>query len=216
MNSTSFRFLCLALLAAGAFAIGLARPPARAADAPAPSTTAPAAAQPSAIPTTAPTLLDKDKKPYPPLDALANETGDAKAGAAVFRNAQGANCIRCHQIGDEGGNVGPPLSTVGQKLSKPQLLQKLFNPNSSILMTYEDWLVKTKDGDIFEGILAENTDDHVTIKDANGQYHDVPTDQIATKKQLKTTIMPEGLPSAMTRQDLVNLVEYLSTLRNKE
>ena len=83
-------------------------------------------------------------------------------------------------------------------------------------MTYEDWVVKTKDGDVFEGILAENTDDHVTIKDANGQYHDMPADQVASKKQLKTSIMPEGLPAAMTQQDMVNLVEYLSTLRNKE
>jgi hypothetical protein len=47
-------------------------------------------------------------------------------------------------------------------------------------------------------------------------YHDIPADQVASKKQLKTSIMPEGLPAAMTRQDLLNLIEYLSTLRNKE
>ena len=209
MHLTPIRLLSFVVFAAAAFAVGLGVPSgrhtARAADAP--------ATQPVA---TAPTLLDKDKKPYPPLAELTNMTGDPKSGAAVFRNAQGANCIRCHQIGDEGGNVGPPLSTIGQKLSKPQLLQKLFNPNSSILMTYEDWVVKTKDGDVLEGILAENTDDHVTIKDASGQYHDVPAEQVASKKQLKTTIMPEGLPAAMTRQDLLNLIEYLSTLRNKE
>ena len=163
-----------------------------------------------------PAILDKDKKPYPSIDVLASMTGDAKAGAAVPRNAQGANCIRCHQFGDEGGMVGPPLTTIGQKLSKAQIYTKLFNPNSSILMGYEDWLVKTKDGDVFEGIKAEETDEHVTIKDANGQYHDIPNDQVASKKMLKTSIMPEGLPSAMSQQDMVNLVEYLSTLRNKE
>jgi len=163
-----------------------------------------------------PAILDKNKKPYPPINVLASMAGDAKAGAAVPRNAQGANCIRCHQFGDEGGIVGPPLTTIGQKLSKAQIYTKLFNPNSSILMGYEDWIVKTKDGDVFEGIKAEETDEHVTIKDANGQYHDIANEQIASKKMLKTSIMPEGLPAAITQEDMVNLVEYLSTLRNKE
>jgi len=161
-------------------------------------------------------ILDKNKKPYPPIDVLASLTGDAKAGAAVPRDAQGANCIRCHQFGDEGGMVGPPLTTIGQKLSKAQIYTKIFNPNSSVLMGFEDWIVKTKDGDFFEGILAETTDEHVTIKDVNGKYNDIPLDQVASKKMLKTSIMPEGLASAMTQQEMVNLVEYLSTLRNKE
>lgn len=214
MQLSSIRFLALTVVALMVVVAVWRRPAALAADAPAPSSAVAPASQPAS---TAPaTFLDRDKKPYPPLADLANMSGDAKAGAAVFRNAQGANCVRCHQIGDEGGNVGPPLSTIGQKLSKPQLLQKLFNPNSSILMTYEDWVVKTKDGAVLEGILAENTDDHVTIKDASGQYHDVPADQVASKKQLKTSIMPEGLPSAMTRKELLDLIEYLSTLRNKE
>ena len=143
-------------------------------------------------------------------------TGDAKAGAAVVRDAKGANCIRCHQFGTEGGNVGPPLTTIGLKLNKEQIYTKIFYPNSTILMEYEDWKVKTRDGDIFEGIKAEDTDDHVTIKDAGGQYHDIPKDQIASIKMLKTSIMPEGLPGAMSRQDLANLVEYLSSLKSSD
>src|SRR5690349_11312274 len=101
MRSTLFRFLALAAVALAVSVTIWRRPAARAADAP-PQPSAPAS-QPT---TTAPApLLDKDKKPYPPLAELANMSGDPKAGAAVFRNAQGANCVRCHQIGDEGGNV---------------------------------------------------------------------------------------------------------------
>jgi len=164
----------------------------------------------------APVVTDNAKKPYPSIDLLASMTGDARAGVAVARDVRGANCIRCHQFGDDGGMVGPPLTTIGQKLSKAQIYTKIFNPNSSILMGYEDWIVKTRDGDFFEGILAETTDEHVTIKDASGQYHDVPLDQVASKKMLKTSIMPEGLASAMTQQEMVNLVEYLTTLKNQE
>jgi putative heme-binding domain-containing protein len=162
------------------------------------------------------TPIDVNKSPYPSINELASMAGDAKAGAQVWRNAQGANCIRCHQIGAEGGLVGPPLTTIGQKLSKAQMYAKIFDPDSYILMGYEDWMVKTRTGELIEGIKAEDTDEHVTIKDSSGQYHDIPINQVLAKKQLKTSIMPQGLAAAISRQDMVNLVEYLSTLRNNQ
>lgn len=142
--------------------------------------------------------------------------GDPKLGAAVFRNAQGLNCIRCHQIGDEGGMIGPPLTTVGQKLSKDQMYESIFLPSASILMGYEDWIVKNKDGDVFEGLLVEDTPDHITIKDVQGQYHDIKLDDVASRKQLQTSIMPEGLQAGVTQKEMIDLVEYLTTLKNAE
>src|SRR3954451_20577752 len=73
-----------------------------------------------AVPTTAPTsrpaevFKDKDGRPYPPLEQLAQRAGDAKAGEKVFRG-DAAGCFRCHQVGDEGGMIGPPLTVIGDK-----------------------------------------------------------------------------------------------------
>ena len=176
-------------------------------------TTAPST-QPATAPTEAPT--SKDGKILPSPDELAKLAGDAKAGEAVYRNVQGANCIQCHQLGNDGGMVGPPLTTIGQKLSKAQLHESILYPNAGILMGFENWMVKTKDGEIHTGILAEDTDDHVTLKDVQGKYTDFPLEDVASKKQQKVSIMPEGLTGSMTRQELVDLVEFLSTLRNAE
>src|SRR4051794_19134093 len=76
----------------------------------------------------------KDGRTLPPPSELARLTGAATRGAAVFRNTPGANCTACHQIGEEGRMVGPPLSTVGQKLSKEQLYSAILYPNEAILM----------------------------------------------------------------------------------
>jgi putative heme-binding domain-containing protein len=156
----------------------------------------------------------KDGKALPPISDLVDRKGDAKAGAAVFRNNNGGpNCIGCHQIGEEGKQVGPPLTTIGNKLSREQFFEAILTPSASILMSFELWIVRTKDGDIKTGIKAEDTDDHITLKDNNGEYIDIPTDKIAEKKQSALSMMPEDITKTMTVQDLVNVVEYLSQQR---
>jgi putative membrane-bound dehydrogenase-like protein len=153
----------------------------------------------------------KDGQTLPSLYELTKLPGDAKAGAAVFKNVQGANCVKCHQIGDEGQMIGPPLTVVGNKLSKPQLYEAILYPSAQILMEYETWVVRTKTGDVWSGLKVEDTPDHITIKDTDAKYHDVPKDQIDKLVKQTISLMPEGLNEAMTKQDLVNLVEYLSS-----
>jgi putative heme-binding domain-containing protein len=193
-----------------------AQPPARlhlVADTAAPVVNKPS---PTTSPATRPSdvFKDKDGKPYPPLEQLAQRTGDPKAGERVFRG-DAAGCIRCHQVNDDGGMIGPPLTTIGDKLTKPQLLESIFYPSAAIEMSYENWIVRTKDGDVQTGIKAEDTEDHVTLKDTLGNYHDIPADQIVSKRADTKSIMPEGLGTAMTQKELVDLIEYLSTLKNR-
>ncbi len=152
----------------------------------------------------------KDGAVLPPLTELVERKGDAKAGALVFRNNNGGpNCIGCHQIGDEGRQVGPPLTTIGNKLSREQFFEAILTPSSAVLMSFELWIVKTKDGDIKTGIKTEENDDHITLKDNNGEYIDIPMDKIAEKKQSALSMMPEDITKSMTIKDLVDVVEYL-------
>jgi putative heme-binding domain-containing protein len=160
-----------------------------------------------------PRLQSKDGSPLPPIHELVARKGDPANGAKVFRRTEGPNCIACHQIADEGKMVGPPLTTVGLKLSKEQMVESILTPSASILMGYENWAVRTKDGDVKTGIKVEDTDDHVTLKDNQGEYIDIPVAKIAEKKMLKLSMMPEELTKSMTAQELVDLVEYMSTLR---
>jgi putative heme-binding domain-containing protein len=155
----------------------------------------------------------RDGTPLPPIPDLVSRVGDSKSGARVFRRVEGPNCVACHQIADEGKLVGPPLTTIGLKLSKEQLYESILTPSAAILMGYENWAVKLTSGDIKTGIKVEDTDDHVTLKDNQGEYVDIPASKIAEKKMLKLSMMPEELTKAMTAQELVDLVEYLSTLR---
>lgn len=161
-----------------------------------------------------PAPKDKDGKVLPALDKLAELKGDATRGAAIYRDEKTVNCIRCHQVADKGGEIGPPLTTIGEKLSRVQMLEATVYPSNAILMGYENWFVKTKDGEVYTGLLSSETDDTLSIKDLAGMYIDIDKTQIVTKKQQPISIMPEGLSAALTQQELVDLLEYLVSLRN--
>ena len=71
-------------------------------------------------------------------------------------------------------------------------------------------------GDIISGLKDTDTPDLLTIKDSAGMYHDIPVDEVERKTAQKVSVMPEGLAGTMTKQELLDLVAYLSTLRNAE
>jgi putative heme-binding domain-containing protein len=77
-------------------------------------------------------------------------------------------------------------------------------------MSFENWIVRTKDGEIKTGIKVEDTDDHLTLKDNNGEYLEIPVSRIAERKQLALSMMPENITTTMSVQDLVDVVEYLT------
>jgi putative membrane-bound dehydrogenase-like protein len=174
-----------------------------------------ATTDPAAAPPAEQALKDKTGKPLPKIAVLAQRKGDAKAGRAIFETNKLANCTQCHKVGDAGGDVGPPLTTIGEKLSREQLFESILYPSNAILMGFEAWIVKKKDGDVVDGLLAGETDDTVTIKNTKGEYIDIPAGDVASKKQQKISIMPEGLPAGLTQQELVDLVDYLTTLKNQ-
>ena len=70
----------------------------------------------------------KDGKTLPPISELMTLTGNPDFGAKIFRNTKTANCIHCHQIGNEGAMIGPPLTAIGAKLNKGQLYQAILYP----------------------------------------------------------------------------------------
>ncbi|HYF00932.1 MAG TPA: c-type cytochrome [Planctomycetota bacterium] len=155
----------------------------------------------------------KEKTPLPPIRRLTEMKGDAARGAAVYRRPEGPNCIGCHMVAEEGRQVGPPLTAISNKLSREQLFESILTPSAAILMSYENWVVRTTDGDVKTGIKVEETDDHITLKDNQGEYIDIPLPRIADRKQMTLSMMPENITESMTVQELVDLVEYLTTLR---
>lgn len=152
-------------------------------------------------------------EPLPPLSKLVAMRGDAKAGTAIF--AKKGECAKCHKINGQGKEVGPDLSEIGSKLSRDAFYVAILDPSAGISHNYESYSVLTEEGQIIAGILVSETDDQVVLKDAGAIVHTIPRDNIDGMKKQKTSLMPSDLQKNLTTEDLVNVVEYLTTLKKK-
>lgn len=152
-----------------------------------------------------------DSKPLPPLAELVKQTGDSQRGKVVF--AQVGTCAKCHKVNGEGKEVGPDLSEIGSKLSKEALYVSILDPSAGVSFNYETYTLLREEGTIVSGILVSQTDDEVQIKTAEAIVRKFPRDEIAGLKKQTASLMPQDLQKVLTAQNLVDVVEYLTTLK---
>ena len=140
-------------------------------------------------------------------------TGDAERGRKVFIATNGPKCQSCHSLNEGKKSVGPNLSAIGSKLGKQALLEAILNPSSGIAPEYYVWILQTKTQGDVTGIVAEDTPQRVTIKtDAAEELRFRPS-EISSRRRSYLSLMPEDLVNTMTMQQLVDLLEFLTTLK---
>jgi putative heme-binding domain-containing protein len=150
-------------------------------------------------------------KPLPPISKLITRTGDATKGRVAYNKL----CLTCHIVNQEGIDFGPALSEIGTKLPKEALYAAIFDPSAAISFGYEGFELKTKKGDTYIGMMAGETDAEVSLKVPGGVVIKTPRSDVAEKKKLEASLMPAGLVAAFSEEELVDLVEYLVTLKKK-
>ena len=153
----------------------------------------------------------KDGQPLPPIAKLMSMKGDASRGREIYKSV----CLQCHQVGNEGTNFGPPLSEIGDKLSREAMYTAILYPSAGIEHDYEGWIVKTKGGDELVGIVQSETADELQLRIAGGIVTPIKKSNIVSRRAQKESIMPEDLQKGMTVGELVDLVDYLMSLKKK-
>ena len=151
-------------------------------------------------------------EPLPLVSGLMERNGHAARGAEVFSRETVA-CHRCHQVNGQGIDFGPNLSEIGTKLAKDALYAAVLDPSAGISFGFEAWQIELKNGDEVFGLIVSETADEVAVKAQTGIVTRYKKDGIAKREQQKTSPMPVGLAQAMTVRELVDLVEYLASLK---
>ncbi len=144
-----------------------------------------------------------------------SERGSIEKGKALFSDAKGLNCVKCHAIKGQGGTVGPDLSDIGARYSKDDIIQSILYPSAKIFSGYEPVTIATNDGRVLGGIVKGETADAITLQDADAKTTTVAKADIDEKKVSDVSIMPNGLAEGLSKQDFADLVSYLETLKDK-
>jgi putative heme-binding domain-containing protein len=147
----------------------------------------------------------------PPVGELVKRSGDAARGKELFAGV--GTCAKCHKVNGEGKEVGPDLSEIGSKLSKEAMYVSILDPSAGVSFNYETWLARTLDGTTLSGILVSQTDDAIELKTAEAIVHKLKRDDLEGLKKQQISLMPADLQKQLKSQDLVDIVEYLTTLK---
>jgi len=151
-------------------------------------------------------------QPLPPIAELMKLKGNLARGKAIAERAE-SSCVTCHRIGDKGVDFGPALTEIGSKLPKEALYDAIINPNTGVSMGFETSQIQARDGTVVIGIVRSETNDEIVLALPGGAANSFAKKQIAKRDKLATSLMPSGLNQALSQQDLVDMVEYLVSLK---
>lgn len=139
------------------------------------------------------------------LMPLTRQSGDASLGKQTFAE----NCMPCHRFNGEGGTVAPDLTGIAGG-DRSEILTAIIDPNRSVEANFHQWSAETRDGLIFSGKLAEETQTSIVIYDALGKPHTILREDIEELTMSPLSVMPEGF-EALPEDALRGLLEYLVT-----
>jgi putative heme-binding domain-containing protein len=136
---------------------------------------------------------------------LQGKRGNPAAGLKVFRNL----CAQCHKIYGEGVEVGPDLTSNGRG-SFEQLLSNVFDPSLVIGAGYQATTVVTTSGQLFTGLLVEDSPRRVVLKTQGGKLEAVPRAEVESVTVSKVSMMPEQLEKQLRPQEIIDLFAFLT------
>ena len=138
--------------------------------------------------------------------------GDVKTGEGLFLK-QG--CVVCHTVSDKEPPKGPMLGGITTRYSKAEIVESILKPSAKISQGFESEYFKLKNGTEYEGFVVKEGGDSVDLRNIVGATFMVEKGDIAKRERREKSIMPEGLISNITPEDLASLLAYLESTKPK-
>jgi putative heme-binding domain-containing protein len=139
--------------------------------------------------------------------------GSAKAMFKV------ASCIACHKMDGEGNDFGPDLAKLDLKYKSLDILKDIVEPSFRINEKYQTWVIETKAGKTHTGIILEEKGNAIKLIEnplAKAEPIVLKLDDIDTKVKSPVSIMPKGLLDKLTREEILDLVAYITARGNRQ
>ena len=130
--------------------------------------------------------------------------GDPYAGKRLFT----ATCAACHRLFNQGGDIGPDL-TSGNRSDVASLLLAIVNPGAEIREGYEFLNIATRDQRSLAGFIVERGDRRLILRGVDGQNVVLQQSEIASTSPAGMSLMPEGLTAWLDSQQIRDLLAYL-------
>ncbi len=137
--------------------------------------------------------------------AKAGSATDPQRGAGVFKQ----HCAACHQIGGEGGLLGPQLDGVGTR-GIGRLVEDIIDPNRNVDSHFYLTQFKLADGSEFGGFVLREIGQAIHIRDLAGNPRRLKLAEVRSRQTLPRSLMPADFGKSIAESDLHNLLAWLA------
>lgn len=151
-----------------------------------------------------------------PLDQFAEvlEGGRSANGWDIFYRHEAAQCVRCHSVFEIGGNAGPNLKGVANRLSRQELLQSLVDPSASLASGYGVVLLDLKDGSKVNGTLLDENANTIRLKPGTGEVKVIQKSQVSERRDLPSS-MP-AMSGLLSKREIRDVLAFLTSLTEED
>jgi putative membrane-bound dehydrogenase-like protein len=159
------------------------------------------------------TELSKEALAEQTMAALAKMPGNerqrrTRAGRLVFE--RGA-CTKCHTAVNRDTPLAPSLKGVGKGQKPDYLAESVLYPSKIIKTGFETERIVTKSGKTLTG-LVKDQGSALRVLNLDGEVV-IPKKDIEEREVQKISLMPEGQEKQLSRQEFLDLIVYLQSLR---
>ena len=140
----------------------------------------------------------------------SRENGDPARGQLVYRRKE-LQCLKCHAIAGIGGAVGPSMESLGASAQPDYLVDSLLDPNAKVKEGFHSQQILTDEGKLFTGVVIRESENELTLRNAEDEMVTIAKNDIDERKESRS-LMPDGTVDSLTKQELVDLVRFLSDL----
>ena len=145
-------------------------------------------------------------------------SGDWESGRKIF-NGTGF-CSGCHMVRGEGGRFGPDLTGIGNTRPWESFREAMREPSAqfkNVLQAdgrmaggYESVRLVTPSGEEITGVVRNEDTYTIQVLDRNENYHSYRKSELRELTHLDHSLMPAYSESALSDQDLRDLLIFLT------
>jgi putative heme-binding domain-containing protein len=133
--------------------------------------------------------------------------GNWQAGKKLFFSDQLA-CFKCHQVGGEGGKLGPDLSHLPLR-DYASVMKDIMQPSAAINPEHLAYNVELKDGDVKSGVIVSDDGKTLEIGVASGATEKIDKSKVNSVQPSAISLMPENILQAANAQQRKDLMTFL-------
>jgi quinoprotein glucose dehydrogenase len=143
--------------------------------------------------------------------------GNAANGRRLFHEKVEFLCVRCHRVEGAGvSTVGPDLTGIGDRRNREYLLRAIVIPGADIAPGFEFATLQLKDGSTVVGTIRRESEATLQVEVAEqGGTKLREVSKADVRERTSNSAMPP-LATLMSRHELRDLVEYISTQHPKQ